>query len=166
MEGLGINLPILLAQVVNFLVLLGLLYLVAYKPLMRMLDERSGKVKESMEQVEQIREQAERADQEVQKRLARASKEGQGAIARAVKLGEELKEKARQDAKKEGETLAAKARLEIGRERDEAIGKLRKEFADLTILAAEKVIDRSLDRQAHRQLIDRVLEESKTLKKG
>ncbi len=166
MEGLGINLPILLAQVVNFLVLLGLLYLVAYKPLMRMLDERSGKVKESMEQVEQIREQAERADQEVQKRLARASKEGQGAIARAIKLGEELKEKARQDAKKEGETLAAKARLEIGRERDEAIGKLRKEFADLTILAAEKVIDRSLDRQAHRQLIDRVLEESKTLKKG
>ncbi len=166
MEGLGINLPILLAQVVNFLVLLGLLYLVAYKPLMRMLDERSGKVKESMEQVEQIKEQAERADQEVQKRLARASKEGQGAIARAVKLGEELKEKARQDAKKKGETLAAKARLEIGRERDEAISKLRKEFADLTILAAEKVIDRSLDRKAHRQLIDRVLEESKTLKKG
>ena len=54
MEGIGINLPILLAQVINFVILLVLLYLVAYKPLMRMLDERSQRVKESMEQAEQI----------------------------------------------------------------------------------------------------------------
>lgn len=166
MEGLGINLPILLAQVVNFAILLGLLYLVAYKPLMKMLDERSRRVKESMEQVEQIKEQAERADEEVQKRLARASKEGQETVTRAVKLGEELKEKARREAKKEAGTLITRARAEIGKERDEAIGELRREFADLTILAAEKVISRSLDRKAHRQIIDRVLKESKSLKKG
>ena len=48
MEGLGINLPTLIAQVINFVVLFGLLYLVAYKPLLRMLDERSRRVKESM----------------------------------------------------------------------------------------------------------------------
>ncbi|GAH99837.1 unnamed protein product, partial [marine sediment metagenome] len=41
-----------------------------------------------------------------------------------------------------------------------------KEFADLTILAAGKVIDRSLDKKAHRQIIDKVLEEAPTLKKG
>ena len=58
MEGglgsLGISLPTLLAQLVSFIVLFGLLYLVAYKPIMKMLDERSGRVKDSMEQVEQI----------------------------------------------------------------------------------------------------------------
>lgn len=166
MEGLGISLPILLAQVVNFIILLGILYLVAYKPLMRMLDERSRRVRESMEQAELAKEKAERADEEVKKRLEAASKEGQGVIAWAVKLGEELKQKAQQEARQEGGALINRARIEIGRERDEAIDELRREFADLTIMAAEKVIDRSLDKKAHRKLIDKVLKEAKTLKKG
>ena len=55
MEGLGINVPAILAQIINFSILLGLLYLVAYKPIMRMLDERSLKIKESMERTELIK---------------------------------------------------------------------------------------------------------------
>ena len=166
MEGLGINLPTLIAQVINFTILLGLLYLVAYKPIMRMLDERSQKVKESMEQTELIKQQAERAEEEVKKQIKAAGREGQEMIARAVRSGEDTKQKAQQDAKQDAESLIARAQVEIQRERDEAIGELRKEFADLTILAAGKVIDRSLDKKAHRQLIDRVLKESSTLKKG
>ena len=166
MEGLGINLPTLIAQIVNFLILFGLLYLVAYKPIMRMLDERSRKVKESMEQTESIKEQAARAEEEAQKRIEAASKEGQGVIAQAVRTGEEIRRKAQEEAKPEAEVLIDKARLEIQRERDEAIDELRKEVTDLTIVAAEKVIEQSLDKEAHRKLIEKVLEESKTLKKN
>ena len=119
-----------------------------------------------MEQTEYIKEQAENAEKEVKKQLEAASKEGQEVIARAVRTGEEFRREAQQQTKQEGEALITRARLEIQRERDEAIDELRKEFADLTILAAEKVIDRSLDKKAHRQLIDKVLEESTTLKKG
>ncbi len=166
MEALGINLPTLLAQIVNFLILLGLLYLVAYKPILRMFDERSRRIKESMEETESIKEQAARAEEEAKKRIEAASKEGQEVVARAVRTGEEVKQKAQQEAKPEAEAVIAKARLEIQRERDEAIDELRKEVADLTILAAGKVIDRSLDKEAHRQLIDKVLDESETLKKS
>ena len=166
MEGLGINLPTLIAQIVNFLILLGLLYLVAYKPIMRMLDERSRRVKESMEQTELIKQQAERAEEEVKKQIEAASREGQEIIVRAVRSGEDVRQKAQQEARQDAESLIARAQVEIQRERDEAIGELRKEFADLTILAAGKVIDRSLDKEAHRQLIDKVLKESTTLKKG
>ncbi len=165
MEGLGINPPVLLTQVVTFIILLGLLYLVAYKPLMKMMDERSRKIKESVEQAEAMKEQAASAGEEVKKQLAAAGKEGQERIARAMRAGEDVKQKARGEAKQEAEALIARARTEIQRERDEAIGELREEFADLTVLAAEKVIDRSLDKEAHRQLIDKVLEESSTLKK-
>ena len=77
MEGLGINLPTLVAQVINFAILFGLLYLVAYKPVMRMLDERSRKIKESMEQTELIKEQASHAEDEVRRQLDVAAKEGQ-----------------------------------------------------------------------------------------
>ncbi len=166
MEGLGISLPILIAQVINFTILLGLLYLVAYKPLMRMLDERSRRVKESMEQTELIKEQAAKAEQETKKRIAEASKEGLKIIDQAVKTGEEVRQKAQGEAREEAGALIIRAQAEIQRERDEAISVLRKEFADLTILAAEKIIDRSLDKEAHRQLIDQVLEESSRLKKG
>jgi len=165
LADLGINLPVLLAQVVNVAILLGLLYLVAYKPIMRMLDERSRRIKESMEQADSIKEQAARAEEEVKKQLETASREGQERIAQAVRVGEEAKQKAQQEARQGAEALIARARTEIKRERDEAIDELRKEVADLTILAAGKVIDRSLDKEAHRQLIDKVLEESATLKK-
>jgi len=168
MEGglasLGIDLPVLLSQIISFLVLFGLLYLVAYKPIMRMLDERSRRIKESMEQTEYIKEQAALAEKETAKRIEDASKEGQKLVDRAMQAGEEMKLEAKGEAKKEAETLINRARIEIERERDDAIGELRKEFADLTIMAAEKVIDRSLDKKTHRQLIDKVLEESTTVK--
>lgn len=163
---LGISLPTLLAQIVNFAILLGLLYLVAYKPIMRMLDERSRKIKESMEQTEYIKEQAARAQAEAEKRIAAAGAEGQEIVVKAIRSGEEMRQKTAQEARQEAETLIARARAEIQRERDQAIDELRAAFADLTIRAAEKVIDRSLDKEAHRQIIDKVLEESTTLKKG
>ena len=166
MEGLGINLPTLLAQIVNFVILLGLLYLVAYKPIIRMFDERSRKIKESMEQTEFIKEQAAQAEGEVKKRLEDAGREGQELIVKAERTGEEVRQSLRQQAEQEAQSLINRARTDIQRERDEAVGELRKEFADLTILAAGKVIDRSLDKKAHRQLIDKVLEEAPTLKKG
>ena len=164
--SLGISLPTLIAQIINFAILFGLLYLVAYKPIMRMLDERSRKIKESMEQTEFIKEEAAHAEEEAEKRIQVASKEGQEVVARAVRTGEEVREKTEQEAREEAESLITRARLDIQRERDEAIDELRKEFADLTIQAAEKVIDRSLDKAAHRQIIDKVLKESTTLKKG
>ena len=166
MEGLGINLPTLLAQIINFGILLGLLYLVAYKPIMRMLDERSRRVKESMEQTDLIKQQAERAEEEVKKQIEAAGKEGMEIIARAMHTGEEMRQKAQQEAKQDAESLVVRARVEIQRERDGAIDELRREFADLTIMAAEKVIEKSLDKQTHRQLIDKVLKESTALKKG
>ncbi len=165
LASLGVNLSTLIAQIVNFVILFALLYVFAYKPIMKMLDARSGKIKEGMEQAESMKAQAAHAEEEIKKQLETASKEGQARIARAVQAAEEVKQKAQEEARQEGEVLIKRARTEIQHERDEAIDELRKEFADLTIKAAEKVIDRSLDKEAHRQLIDKVLEESATLKK-
>ncbi|OGN90918.1 MAG: ATP synthase F0 subunit B, partial [Chloroflexi bacterium RBG_13_46_14] len=148
----------------NFLLLLGLLYIFAYKPILRMFDERASRIKESMEMTESVKEQAANAEEEARKRIEEASKEGQGAIARAIKTGEEIKQKAKQDAKPEAEALIARARNEIQQERDEAIAELRKEFTDLTISAAEKVIEQELDKETHRRLIDKVLEDSEILR--
>lgn len=166
MEGLGFNPATLLAQVINFGILFGLLYLFAYKPIMSKLDERSRKIKDSMEQTELIKQQAKHAEEEVKKQLEAAGKEGMEMMARAMHTGEEMRQKAQQEARQDAETIITRARAEIQQERDGAIDELRKEFVDLTIMAAGKVIEKSLDKQTHHQLIDKVLEESASLKKG
>lgn len=165
-EGLGISVPTLIAQIINFGILFALLYLFAYKPILKMLDARSQQVSESVKQTEQIKEQAARAEEESKKRIEAASKEGQEIIARAVKTGEEIRQQSQQDARREGEGLITRARAEIQRERDEAVTELRREFADLAVLAAEKVIQKSLDKESHRQLIEKTLEESGRLGKN
>ena len=165
MEGLGISVPTLITQIVTFIILLVLLRFVAYKPIMRMLDERSRRVKESMEQAEALKAQSAKGEEELKKQLEAASREGQERIARAVRAGEEVKQKAQEDAKKEAESLITRARAEIKKERDDAVSEVRREFADLTVLAAGKVIEKSLDKKEHRELIDKVLEESSTFKK-
>ena len=168
MEGLaslGINVSALIAQVINIAILFGLLYLVAYKPLMRMLDERSNKVKESMEQTEYIKEQVELTEKETAKRIQEASKEGQKIIDRSMKVGEEAKHQAQKEAKEKAQALIAEASVEIKQERDKAIDELRKEVADLAIMAAGKVVGQMMDKETNRKLIDQVLEQATELKK-
>lgn len=163
---LGIHWPSLVVYLVNFTLLVGLLYFVAYKPILRMLDERSTRIRESMEQAEQIRQQSARAEEEIKAQLAAARKEGQAIIAQASQIGERVKEEARQEARQEAESLIARARVEIERERAEAIRQLREEFVDIAVLAAEKVIKESLDKKAHQRLIEEVVKESATWGKG
>jgi F-type H+-transporting ATPase subunit b len=164
-EGLGISIPTLITQIVSFIILLVLLRVFAYKPIMKMLDERAQRVKDSLEQAEAVKQQSAKAEQELKKQIEQSGREGQERIARAVKAGEEVKLKAEEDAKKEAEKLITRARQEIQRERDEAIDGVRREFADLTVLAAGKVIEKSLDKEKHRELIDKVLKESSNPKK-
>lgn len=165
MEGLGINFPLLLAQIINFGILLLLLYFVAYKPIIKMFDHRSSKIKESMEQAESIRRQTARTEQEIKSQLDKAHKEGERIIAQAIQIGDKLKAEAKEDARRETESLITKARAEIEHERDQAINELRKEFVDIAISAAEKVIIEALDKERHRRLVEDVMEQSATFKK-
>jgi len=165
MEGIGINGPLLIAFVINFIILFALLSIVAYKPVLKMLKERQEKIRESMEQAEKIRQDTARSTEEIKAHLETARKEGQNVIAQAVQIGEKLKEEAKQGARQEAETLIARAQSEIQRERDKSIEELRAEFADIAILAAEKVINETLDKKKHRKIIDEVLKESTTFEK-
>jgi len=166
MVDLGINLPLLIAQLISFLILLVLLYFVAFKRVLKMLDERSGRIKESLEKAETVKKQSLHAEDEVKKQLQAASQKGQELIAQATKASDEIRASAQELAKKDAEMLIERARQAIQAEKDEAIEELRREFADVTILAAGKVIGESLDKQRHKALIDKILNENQTLKRG
>ncbi len=165
MDELGLNVPVLVAQLVNFFILLVLLRMFLYRPILDMLDRRSQRIREGLEAADQSKEQAAQAEQEVARQLEEARRQGQSLIGQAQETANRLQEEARSQARREGEALLERARSEIQLERDQAIAELRREFGDLTVSAAEKVIGQSLDRQAHRRLIDEVLADS-TFREG
>ena len=165
MEGfLGLTLPSFVGQLINFLILLGLLTFFGYKPIRNMLDERSNRIRLSMEQAEATKNEYERAQVEAQKQISKARDEGQSILAQAAQAGNVLKEEARQEARKEAQAIVERARAELERERDKIVDELRKEFIDTAILAAERVLSETLDRAKHRQLIKKTLEDSAALR--
>jgi F-type H+-transporting ATPase subunit b len=165
MEGfLGLTLPSFLGQLINFLILLGLLSFFGFKPIRKMLDERSNRIRLSMEQAEATKSEHERAQVEAEKQISKARNEAQSIIAQAAQAGNVLKEEARQEARKEAQAIVERARAELERERDKIVDELRKDFVDTAILAAERVLSETLDRGKHRELIEKTLEESVTLR--
>ena len=164
--SLGVNLPLLVVFVINFIVLFVLLRLFLYKPVLKMLDERAKRTAEAMEQAEATKKEYEQARVEVQKQIEKGRQEAQAILTQAIQVGERLKEESRQEARKQAQVIVDRTRTELEAERDKIVGDLRREFVDISISAAEKVIKETLDKEKHRKLIEETLRESVTFKKS
>jgi len=159
-EALGINLPQLIAQIANFFVLLVILRLTLYKPILKMLDDRKQRIAEGLNAAELARAEAASAQANIQAQIEAARREGQELVASAQGVAGRIQAEAREQSTRDREAALERARTEIQLERDRAIADLRREFAGITVSAAEKVIGQSLDRQAHQRIIDETLAES------
>jgi len=164
LEALGINLGYLISQIVNFTLLAVLLYFVAYKPILRMLDERSARIKQGLEDAELASRRAAEMEQEFEQRLAEARKEGQEIIAQATQMSEKTRQELLETAREEARAQVEKAKEEISRERGLAMSELRQQVADLSLNISEKIIGKSLDQQRQRELIAEFLEQTEELK--
>jgi len=164
--GLGVNLPLLVVFVINFIVLFVLLRIFLYKPVLKMLDERSKRTKEGMELAEVTKQEYEQAKVEVQKQIEKGRQEAQAIINQAMQVGERLKEESRQEATKQAQVIIDRTRAELEAERDKIVEDLRREFVNISISAAQKVIKETLDKEKHRKLIEETLQESVTFKKN
>jgi F-type H+-transporting ATPase subunit b len=164
LEALGINLGYLISQIVNFTLLAVLLYFVAYKPILRMLDQRSERIKQGLEDAEMASRRAAEMEQEFEQRLAEARKEGQEIIAQATQMSEKARQEILATAREEARAQVEKAKEEISRERELAMSELRQQVADLSLSISEKVIGESLDQQRQRDLIAEFLEQTEELK--
>ena len=158
MGGLGINLPGLLTQIVSFLILFVVLWKVLHGPVTRMLDERAKRIEEGLEAAERARAEAASSAEKVEEEFAAARVEGQRMIAEARDAATGYRREQETRVREEMEEMLSRARTQIERERDSAVDEVRRQFSVLAISAAERVIERSLDEEAHRELIDKVLE--------
>ncbi|MDP7578367.1 MAG: F0F1 ATP synthase subunit B [SAR202 cluster bacterium] len=163
MEALGINLPGLITSIVSFLILFGILRAVLYKPMLKMLDNRSARIKDSLETAERTKKDAERSQEETQRQIEAARNEGQSMIVQAKEIAGRVRQEELAKAREEIEAERSRAQADIQRERDSAIEELRREFSGLALSAAERIVEHSLNESAHKELIEKVLEESSSL---
>lgn len=143
----------------NFFVLLAILYKFAYDPLLKMLDDRRNTIESSLRHAEEVRVDIERMKQEAQSNLLEARKEAQEIVSRATKIGEETREEILSKAKDEAANERKKAVQEIETAKDRALNELRDTAATLAIMAAEKVLGKTITSDDHQKMVREFVDE-------
>ena len=145
-------------EVMSFGILFFILYKFAFPGILAALEEREKKIKNSLDQAERHRSEAERKLQEYEAKLATASNEAEGILAAAKERAQRLLEENEQRLTADAERIKGDATREIDRERRKAIQEIRTQTSDLALMVAEKVVQRSLNDADHRRLADEALD--------
>jgi F-type H+-transporting ATPase subunit b len=154
MEALGINLGLLIVQIIAFIIVFLTLQAWVYKPLLNMLDTRKKKIEQGMEDARVAAEARASAEREASKIIADAQAKAAQVVneanERASKATVQVKADAEQEISKEREGALA----EIAMERERILGDLRSQVAALAIAAAQKLVGDSLDEKRQHVLLD------------
>lgn len=162
LDALGVNAVAVVWHLVNFLILIVVLQRFLYRPVMRMLDERAARIRDSLAQAEAVRAETARLQDEAGKILGEARGEGQRLREEARRSAEQMLAAAQRQAREESQHILERAQADLAREREKAFQELRQEVADLALAAASRVLRRSLDGKAQRELIDEFLSSGTT----
>jgi len=154
MERLGINLGFFLFQVFNFTIIALVLYAFAYKPIVKMLEERKKKIAQGYEDAQVAAEARANAEKEAENVLA----EAQAQASQVVREATERAETAGREVVAEYEAEAAKAKdtalAEAVVERDRMLADVRGQIAALAMAATQKLVGEALDENRQHALID------------
>jgi F-type H+-transporting ATPase subunit b len=158
-DSFGVDVPKLIFQVINFLLLLYLLNRFLFGSVIRMLDERKGRISKGLEDAEAAARDRELARAEREAALDEARKEAQAMIARATKIADDSKAEILAEAKAQAEKATSKARGEITAEKDRALAELRTHVAELALEAAGRLVKSEMDGPTQRRLVEDFLSE-------
>jgi F-type H+-transporting ATPase subunit b len=139
---------------ISFIILLVLLWKVTYKPITKALKNREDSIRDSLEEAKKTRESAEALLEDYKKQLAQAREEAQKILSEGKTLGENVKKEVIQKAHEESNQIVKRAQEEIEFQKEKALMELKERLADLSIMAASKVIEKALDKKDHEQLLD------------
>jgi F-type H+-transporting ATPase subunit b len=163
---LGLNLQAIILQTLNFIVLLVLLRLVLYKPVLRILDQRAQRVRDSMQQADQARRAAEQAETDRQALLAETRREAQEIVRLADERAKRTIAEASERAQEQANRIMSQAEAQSEQLRRQTLAEVRAEIADLVVVAVDRVTRHALDANAQRSLVQQFLTTESTSGNG
>ena len=149
-------------HLVGFLIALFILRKYAWRPILKVLDDRRQKIADEFAHIEAQKEQAEVLLQEYEERLRGIEEEARAKINEAVSAGQKVATEIKAEAQKDARRITARAKAELERDTERARAQLKEDMVGLTLGATERLLREKIDEAANRQIIERFLNEVET----
>jgi len=150
-----IDIKLLIAQMVNFAIVLLVLYKFAYKPILKTLNDRTSKIEKGLKDAETANKKVLEIEEREKEMLANAKKETQVIIAKAEETAKKNKDEIIIEAKAQADKILEDAKKKIEDEKVKMVQEVKAEISGLVISATEKIIGEKLDKEKDKELINK-----------
>ena len=161
LELFGVDWKLLLAQLVNFLIVVGVLWFFALKPLTKTMQKRNDDISKGLSDAKSAEERLEQVEKEVKEQLIKTKGEAAGILEEAKKQSEKNKQDNLDKTKEEVAKLIAKAKEQIASEKDSMITEIKGEVSEMVVTALEKILSQGISKDLDKKYIDKVLKDLK-----
>jgi len=157
LASLGINGSLLIFQLLNFAVVVAIIWFLILKPLTKKMAERQAIIDQSLENAKKVEENLHKSERKYQERVDLSKVEANKILEKAAGDAEKVADDMKNKSKKEIELLIDQAKRNIKIERDEMMSEIKQSAAELLTLAVEKILKEKLDEKRDGKLIDEAL---------
>ncbi len=144
---------------ITFFVVLFILGWKAWRPMIRALERREDFIRESLQEAEEARKEADKVAKEYEEMVAKARHEAQEIVASGKETAERMKADILKESQEKAVDMLKRAESQIGTEREKAIAEIREQIVDLSLMAAEKVIRKTLSKEDNERIVQDALKE-------
>jgi len=152
-----LDISLFIAQLVNFAIVFAVLYLFAFKPLVKIMTERSQKIDQSLKNADEVEKRLVSTAQEREEVIMTAKKQANLIIEEADKNGEKKRQELLVQAKEEIGQVINKERAKLVQEKADTLKEIKKEIAELVILTIEKLLDEKMTKAEDEKLIKKII---------
>lgn len=161
-----IDQTLFVAQTINFVLLIALLYKLLYKPVRAFIDQRTAEIEGQVKAAEENQAVAAALRLELEEQAKHSRQQARQFLDEATKRAEAIQAEMLQEAKEEAAAIIRRAQEVTELEKEKAWAELKEQIGELSLLLASKVISQSLDQTQHQTLIDETMSQLDTLSKG
>ena len=163
MKEFGLDLGLLLSQMVNFGLLVLILSLVLYKPVLKKLEERAAKIRKGLEDAQEAERLRQEAEEYYRTEMERARREAREVIERATRTAHQQRQEILAQARNDAHELLMRAQQQAQRQRQESEIAWRQRTVDLAIAAASRLLQEDLDEERHHALVQEFLDQAEQM---
>lgn len=161
-EALGINLKEFIFYLINFLILMGVLTRFLYKPFLNVLATRKQSIKDALDNAELTNRRADEKMEQYSKRISKVEEESREIIRTAKIKADAQARDIIEDARKEAGDIMTKAQQTIEKEKEKAMEDMKQEIAVLAVMAAEKIVEREIQRAGQEAIVEEVIRQARS----
>lgn len=149
----------LIFVMVNFLILVAILYKFMWGPVINMIDSRQQTIDDSLNKADAARKEAEQMSAKLAEEIADARRQAKSIIDEAQKSAETVKEDILAQARDSADSMLERAQAEIAKEKVNAILEIKGEVADMVVSVAGRLLSENMNDQQHMALVDKYIAE-------